>query len=145
MKRFILLILMSAVIGATALASAASIVIPAAAMADLHMSPSAQDVAPPACAGMGLSTMISGAGVITGTEGNDLIVGSAGNDLIDGREATTASSAAWVTMCSLAALGSMYALAAALIARASGKLIAPGGTLAILAVYRYHSAIVCNH
>ncbi len=85
MKRFILLILMSAVIGATALASAASIVIPAAAMADLHMSPSAQDVAPPACAGMGLSTMISGAGVITGTEGNDLIVGSAGNDLIDGR------------------------------------------------------------
>ncbi|MCX7859552.1 hypothetical protein [Chloroflexus sp.] len=85
MKRLIVLILVSSIVGAMAMAAAASIAIPPAAMADLHMSLSAQDVAPPACAGMGLGAIISGAGVITGSEGNDLIVGSEGNDVIDGR------------------------------------------------------------
>ncbi|WP_298818658.1 hypothetical protein [Chloroflexus sp.] len=84
MTRIIVLGLIGVLIGATALAAAATIVIPAAAMDDINVAVSPQDIAPPACAGMGLSAIITGAGTIQGTAGNDLIVGSAGNDTIDG-------------------------------------------------------------
>ncbi|HEU5316017.1 MAG TPA: hypothetical protein VFX49_07895, partial [Chloroflexota bacterium] len=39
---------------------------------------------PPECAGLTLTTLITGSGTITGTNGPDLIIGSAGSDSIDG-------------------------------------------------------------
>ncbi|HET7481496.1 MAG TPA: hypothetical protein VFK89_01415 [Actinomycetota bacterium] len=42
------------------------------------------DVKPPECSSITLTTRISGAGVIVGTPGNDLIVGSGGADTITG-------------------------------------------------------------
>lgn len=45
----------------------------------------AQDLAPAACAGMGLTNVVSGAGAFSGTAANDLITGSAGADTIDGQ------------------------------------------------------------
>ncbi len=84
MKRLIGLALIGIVIGSSVIASAASITIPPASMVDLTVPVAAQALAPSACAGMGLTTIISGSGIITGTAGNDLIVGSAGNDVIAG-------------------------------------------------------------
>ena len=50
---------------------------------------SVQDLAPAACAGMGLTALVTVAdqkgAKIKGTNGNDLIVGSADDDRIDGR------------------------------------------------------------
>ena len=50
---------------------------------------SVQDLAPPACTGMDLTSLVTIADMqgakIQGTNGNDLIVGSAGDDRIDGR------------------------------------------------------------
>ena len=39
---------------------------------------------PASCAGLSLSTLITGSGTLTGTEGNDLILASAAADTIDG-------------------------------------------------------------
>ncbi len=84
MRRIILFGLVSCLLGTLALAAAAGVALPLAVMDDIRMTLSPQDVAPPACAGMGLSTIITGAGFIQGTVGNDLTVGSAGNDTIEG-------------------------------------------------------------
>lgn len=42
------------------------------------------DIKPSACAGIYVTTLVTGAGTIHGTEGNDLILGSSGADAIDG-------------------------------------------------------------
>lgn len=39
---------------------------------------------PSACAGLSLTTLITGSGTLTGTAGNDLILASSGIDTIDG-------------------------------------------------------------
>lgn len=39
---------------------------------------------PSACAGMSLTSLITGSGTLTGTAGNDLILGGPGADIIDG-------------------------------------------------------------
>jgi len=39
---------------------------------------------PAACAGLTLSTLVTGSGTLTGTEGNDLILASSAADVIDG-------------------------------------------------------------
>lgn len=44
----------------------------------------AEDIKPPACSALYLTTIVRGSGTITGTNGNDLIIGSSGNDSIDG-------------------------------------------------------------
>jgi Ca2+-binding RTX toxin-like protein len=44
------------------------------------------DLAPPECAGMGLTNMVSGTGTINGTGQNDLILGTSGNETIRGRQ-----------------------------------------------------------
>ena len=48
------------------------------------VSVSANDVKPPACAGLYLSGIVTGAGTVTGTAGNDLMIGGSGADVIDG-------------------------------------------------------------
>lgn len=45
----------------------------------------AQDLAPPECAGMNLTNVVAGSGGLNGTSANDLITGSAGVDTIDGK------------------------------------------------------------
>jgi Ca2+-binding RTX toxin-like protein len=52
---------------------------------DMHSSSvSANQVKPAACAGLNLTSIITGAGTVTGTPGNDLILGSSGPDTING-------------------------------------------------------------
>lgn len=45
---------------------------------------SANQVKPSACAGLNLTSIVTGSGTLTGTSGNDLILGSSGVDTIDG-------------------------------------------------------------
>lgn len=66
-------------------AFAAGIVVPAANVGQKSVSVTANDIKPPACAGLYLTNIVSGAGTLTGTASNDLIIGSAGPDTIDGR------------------------------------------------------------
>lgn len=42
------------------------------------------DLKPPACAGVGVTNLVTGGGTVTGTEGNDLILASSAADTIDG-------------------------------------------------------------
>ena len=44
----------------------------------------AEDVKPPGCDSLYLTTIVSGSGTLTGTSANDLIIGSAAADSIDG-------------------------------------------------------------
>ena len=54
----------------------------------------AQDIAPPQCAGMGLTTVITN---LNGGNGNDLVLGTAAGETLTATTATTASSAAGAT------------------------------------------------
>ncbi|EFO79436.1 hypothetical protein OSCT_2562 [Oscillochloris trichoides DG-6] len=79
-----LIILLGLVISQIYFASAANNTIPATNLDAQSQSVGVEDLAPEACRGMGLSSMISGSGTITGTSGNDLILGGTGADVIDG-------------------------------------------------------------
>lgn len=65
-------------------AFAAGIGVPASNVDRQFRNVTANDVKPPACAGLFLSGIVTGSGMVTGTAGNDLIVGSSGTDVIDG-------------------------------------------------------------
>lgn len=66
-------------------ASADANTTPSSAAAAISEVTTAQDLAPPECAGMGLTNVVSGSGSLNGTSANDLITGSAGADTIDGK------------------------------------------------------------
>ena len=70
-------------------AAASTNEVAASRVARLTLPITIQDLAPAACAGMDLTTLVTIAdkkgAKIQGTNGNDLIVGSAGDDRIDGR------------------------------------------------------------
>jgi Ca2+-binding RTX toxin-like protein len=76
----LLAILASAVMGAFAAANT----VPATWADDLTRAISANDLKPTACAGLNLTTIVTGSGGIGGTSGNDLILGSPGDDAING-------------------------------------------------------------
>ena len=65
-------------------AFAAGISVPASNVGQQSLPITVEDIKPPACAALSLTTIISGSGALTGSAGNDLIVGSAGADTIDG-------------------------------------------------------------
>jgi len=66
-------------------ASTGANVTPETSAYELDSITTAQDAAPPQCAGMGLTSVVSGSGSLSGTSGNDLITGSGANDTIDGK------------------------------------------------------------
>lgn len=68
----------------TVSAFAAGLSVPASNVGVESIAVSAEDIKPPACAGLYLTDIISGSGIVTGTAGNDLIIGSSGADAIDG-------------------------------------------------------------
>jgi Ca2+-binding RTX toxin-like protein len=65
-------------------AFAAGLSIPSSNVGQQSILVTAEDIKPAACAGLYLTTIISGSGTLTGTTANDLIIGSAGADTIDG-------------------------------------------------------------
>jgi Ca2+-binding RTX toxin-like protein len=65
-------------------AFAAGMSVPSSNLGEQSVHVTAEDVKPPACAGLFLTDLVSGSGTLTGTTGNDLIIGSAGADSIDG-------------------------------------------------------------
>lgn len=65
-------------------AFAAGISVPASNVGQQSVPITVEDIKPPACAALYLTTIVSGSGALTGTAGNDLIIGSAGADTIDG-------------------------------------------------------------
>ncbi|WP_274542394.1 hypothetical protein [Candidatus Oscillochloris fontis] len=83
--QFGIVLLIGFVISQIYFAAAANNSIPATHLDAQSQSVGVEELAPEACRGMGLSSMISGSGTINGTSGNDLILGGAGADLIDGQ------------------------------------------------------------
>jgi hypothetical protein len=67
-----------------ATAFAAGISVPPVNVGRISLSVTAEDIRPSACAGLGLTQIVTGAGTFAGTAGNDLILGSSGADVIDG-------------------------------------------------------------
>ncbi|MBL8088720.1 MAG: hypothetical protein KF758_00975 [Anaerolineales bacterium] len=82
--RFLTFGLLSLLLLTTLTAIAATNTIPPTRIDSQVISYQINHLKPSACAGLNLSTMVTGAGVITGTAGNDLILGSSGADVIDG-------------------------------------------------------------
>lgn len=67
-------------------AAAAGIVVPSTRLDDLRTAITVDDLAPPACASLSLTSLVTGSGWIFGTTGNDLILTSGAGDLIFGFE-----------------------------------------------------------
>lgn len=65
-------------------AAAAGIVVPTTRIDDQRTAISVDDLAPPSCASISLTNLVTGSGWIFGTNGNDLIVTSSAGDLIFG-------------------------------------------------------------
>ncbi len=65
-------------------AIAANNTVPPTQVEDRSISFQIGHLRPAACAGLSLSTLVTGSGTLTGTEGNDLILASAAADTIDG-------------------------------------------------------------
>lgn len=82
--RFLVFGLMVIVIASTLTAIAATNTIPPTRLDSVILSFQIGHLRPSACAGLTLTTLITGSGVITGTEGNDLILASSSIDTIDG-------------------------------------------------------------
>lgn len=68
----------------TATAVAATNTIPPTRLDHKTLTVNLNDFRPATCAGLSLTTLITGSGTITGTGGNDLILGSSNADVIDG-------------------------------------------------------------
>ena len=66
-------------------AYAAGISVPASNVGQQYINVTVEDIKPPACAALYLTTIVSGSGALTGTAGNDLIIGSTDVDVIDGQ------------------------------------------------------------
>jgi Ca2+-binding RTX toxin-like protein len=65
-------------------AFAAGLSVPASNVGQRSIPVTANDIKPPDCGALYLTTVVSGSGTLTGTSANDLIIGSAGADTIDG-------------------------------------------------------------
>ena len=65
-------------------AFAAGLSVPASNVGQQSVPVTAEDIKPPACASLYLTSIVSGSGTLTGTAANDLVIGSAGADTIDG-------------------------------------------------------------
>jgi Ca2+-binding RTX toxin-like protein len=66
-------------------AVAATNTVPSSRLTDQRRAITANDLKPAACAGLNLTTVITGSGLIQGTNGNDLLLGSAGDDKLQGK------------------------------------------------------------
>lgn len=82
--RFLIPGLLAMIIITTMTAVAATNTVPSTRVADRPISFNINHLKPAACAGINVTSLITGSGTITGTEGNDLILGSFGADTIDG-------------------------------------------------------------
>jgi Ca2+-binding RTX toxin-like protein len=82
--RFAIFGLLALIVVSLATAFAAGITVTTSNVDIKSASVTAEDIKPPACHGITVTTIISGSGTLTGTEGNDLIIGSSGADTIDG-------------------------------------------------------------
>lgn len=82
--RFLTFGLLSLLLLTTLTAIAATNTIPPTRIDSQVISYQINHLRPSACAGLNLSTIVTGAGVITGTASNDLILGSSSADVIDG-------------------------------------------------------------
>ena len=76
--------LIALIIVSAATAVAAANTIPPTNVTQQDFPITANDLRPPACAGLFLNDIISGSGNFSGTAGNDLIIGSSGDDTING-------------------------------------------------------------
>ncbi len=65
-------------------AVAATNTVPATRVDSQSLSYNINHIKPSACAGITVTTLVTGSGTITGTEGNDLILGGPGADDING-------------------------------------------------------------
>lgn len=65
-------------------AIAATNTVPATRLEDRSNSFNINHLKPSACAGITVTTLITGSGTLTGTSDNDLIIGGSGADAIDG-------------------------------------------------------------
>lgn len=82
--RFLTFSLLALVIITTLTAIAATNTVPATRIDNKAISFQINHLKPSACAGLSLTTLVTGSGTITGTASNDLILASSGVDTIDG-------------------------------------------------------------
>ncbi|HCR69956.1 MAG TPA: hypothetical protein DIW23_00800 [Anaerolineae bacterium] len=82
--RFLVFSLIVIVLASTLTAIATTNTIPPTRLDNVILSFQIGHLRPSACAGLTLTTLITGSGVITGTAGNDLILTSSNIDTIDG-------------------------------------------------------------
>lgn len=83
--RVVIVAIAATLFGAIVGALAATNNVPASNAGQATLSLSVQDLAPPQCAGMGLTNLVLGSGgTINGTAANDLILGTSGSERING-------------------------------------------------------------
>jgi hypothetical protein len=82
--RFLIFGLVALIVITSMTAVAATNTVPATRVDSQSLSYNINHLKPSACAGITVTTLITGSGTITGTEGNDLIFGSPGADDING-------------------------------------------------------------
>jgi Ca2+-binding RTX toxin-like protein len=82
--RFLTISLIAFIIITTLTAVAATNTVPSTRIDNQMISYQINHLRPSACAGLTLTTLVTGSGVFSGTEGNDLILGSSGADTIYG-------------------------------------------------------------
>ena len=81
--RLVIFGLLALIVVSVATAFAAGITVSPSNVDEKSIPVHADDLKPPACAGLSLTQVISGSGILTGSSGNDLIIGSSGADTID--------------------------------------------------------------
>ena len=83
--RVVIVAIAATLFGAIVGALAATNNVPASNAGQAPLSFSVQDLAPPQCAGMGLTALVLGTGAtINGTAANELILGTSGSERING-------------------------------------------------------------
>lgn len=74
------------ILSAILTAITSSNIVPESNLDDQQSVITANDLKPPECSSLNLTSVISGSGTIRGDNQNNLILGSSGNDQIDGRQ-----------------------------------------------------------
>jgi Ca2+-binding RTX toxin-like protein len=82
--RFLTFSLIALVLITTLTAVAATNTVPPTRVENQVISFQINHLRPSACAGLSLTTLVTGSGTLTGTAGNDLILGGTGIDIING-------------------------------------------------------------
>lgn len=82
--RFLTFSLIALFIITTLTAIAATNTVPATRIGHEAITFQINHLRPSACAGLSLTTLVTGSGTITGTSGNDLILASSAADIVDG-------------------------------------------------------------